>query len=270
MKVVLLAHTPLPEEIVAVSGKLCYSKVGIEELQGRQTPEDIERFTKMLADLGHHSPLEHVSFTFGVEGISRACSMQLVRHIIASYSQQSQRYVNLEDNFEYITPAKIKEYDYINKKYIKTMNMIYDSYVEISRDLLIEYCYSFLVEDTQLYCPDIQQDIPYMLGIMEASYKKEYNAFIKKAIEDGRYVLPNACETKIVFTMNARSLINFFHKRDCNRAQDEIKEMARIMMNEVKMVAPSLFAKAGAGCRYGKCPEGKMSCGNQLPKFENK
>ena len=59
----------------------------------------------MLADMGHESPLEHVSFTFAVEGVSRALSHQLVRHRIASYSQQSQRYVDLEDTFEYITPT---------------------------------------------------------------------------------------------------------------------------------------------------------------------
>lgn len=270
MKVVLLAHTPIPEEVITVAGKLCYSKVGVEQLQEKQTLEDVERFTKMLVDMGHHSSLEHVSFTFGIEGISRVLSHQLVRHRIASYSQQSQRYVNLEGNFEYITPVEIKKYRYINQKYIKTMGMIYDSYVEISRDLLEEYCYNFLVEDTQLYCPDIQQDVSHMMNIMKTSYKQEYNAFIKKAIENARYVLPNACETKIVFTMNARTLLNFFKERDCNRSQDEIREMARIMMNEVKNVAPSLFARAGAGCRYGKCPEGKMCCGNPLPKFENK
>lgn len=264
MKVVLLTHTPLPEEIVAIAGKLCYSKVGIEELQEKQTPNDIERFTKMLVDLGHASPLEHVSFTFAVEGISRACSMQLVRHRIASYSQQSQRYVNLENNFEYITPDKIKENGDINKKYIEIMETIYEAYVEISKSLLETYVYEFLVEDTKLYCPDIIQDIPYMLKIMEHNHRKEYNAFIKKAIEDARYVLPNACETKLVFTMNARTLLNFFNKRDCNRAQDEIKNMARLMMDEVKKVAPSLFVKAGAGCRFGKCPEGKMSCGKPL------
>ena len=83
----------------------------------------------------------------------------------------------------------------------------------------------------------------------------------KKAIEDARYVFPNACETKIVFTMNARSLMNFFHHRCCDRAQWEIRTMAEKMVNEVKKVAPILFKNAGPSCVAGPCPEGKMCCG---------
>lgn len=87
------------------------------------------------------------------------------------------------------------------------------------------------------------------------------NQLRKKAIEDARYVFPNACETKIVFTMNARSLMNFFHHRCCDRAQWEIRTMAEKMVNEVKKVAPILFKNAGPSCVAGPCPEGKMCCG---------
>ena len=83
----------------------------------------------------------------------------------------------------------------------------------------------------------------------------------KKAIEDARFVLPNACATKMICTMNARSLMNFFTHRCCNRAQWEIRELATQMLREVKAVAPHLFQKAGPPCLRGGCPEGKMSCG---------
>ena len=83
----------------------------------------------------------------------------------------------------------------------------------------------------------------------------------KVANENARYVLPNACETKIVFTMNVRSLYNFFSKRCCNRAQEEIRELADEMLKLVKEIAPILFKNAGAPCVKGRCPEGKMTCG---------
>ena len=83
----------------------------------------------------------------------------------------------------------------------------------------------------------------------------------KQANEDARFVLPNACETKMVVTMNARSLMNFFQLRCCNRAQWEIRELAEKMFTLVYPVAPHIFAKAGPACLCGPCPEGKMCCG---------
>ena len=94
MKVRLLSHTPEPEKLVATAAKLCYSSSDVDQLMEGLTPEKVESFVDMLASIGHESPVEHASFTFAIEGISRACSHQLVRHRIASYSQKSQRYVN--------------------------------------------------------------------------------------------------------------------------------------------------------------------------------
>ena len=94
MKVILLAHTPEPEKLVATAAKLCYSSSDIGSLRDGLTEEKTASFIEMLASIGHESVMEHTSFTFGIEGISRACSHQLVRHRIASYSQKSQRYVN--------------------------------------------------------------------------------------------------------------------------------------------------------------------------------
>ena len=79
--------------------------------------------------------------------------------------------------------------------------------------------------------------------------------------EDARFVLPNACGTQLIFTMNARSLLNFFRHRCCNRAQWEIRELAERMLELVTPAAPSVFRCAGAGCVTGKCPEGVKTCG---------
>ena len=107
MKVRLITHTPDPERVIATAAKLCYSSSDIESLQEGLDPDKFYNFLSMLSELGHESPMEHVTFTFGIEGISRACSHQLVRHRIASYSQKSQRYVS-ENQFDYVTPPDIK------------------------------------------------------------------------------------------------------------------------------------------------------------------
>jgi len=96
-------------------------------------------------------------------------------------------------------------------------------------------------------------------GLTEAAAAKKAE---KLAIEDARFVLPNACETKMIVTMNARSLHNFFRHRCCSRAQWEIRALADEMLRLVYPVAPALFAAAGPSCVKGACPEGAMSCGD--------
>lgn len=240
-KVSIIAHTLNPEMTVAKAGKLCYSPVGVEEIEKKLTDEEVDRFVNMLARIGHESPLEHSVFTFAVEGISRACSHQIVRHRLSSFSQQSQRYVNLKDTFIYITPPEIEVFDKVNKRYIESMNESFEAYVEISYLLKNRY-------------------------IEEGMKEKDAE---KKAIEDARYVLPNASETKMVFTMNARTLLNFIKHRDCERSQWEIREMTRLMVAELMKISPKLFSRCGASCRYGSCKEGQMSCRNPLPKWED-
>jgi thymidylate synthase (FAD) len=242
MKVKIIAYTPNPEEVVASAAKLCYSKVGVDEIQENLTEEGIEKFVSMLSAIGHHSPLEHCTFTFAVEGISRACSHQLVRHRIASYSQQSQRYVKL-DKFDYIIPTAIENNEFAKDIFLNAMEQDQKAYNGIVEELMNEYIASS----------------GYTLASIPRS---EYNKLEKLAIEDARYVFPNACETKIVFTMNVRTLMNFFTHRCCDRAQWEIRDLANEMLIQVKEIAPTLFKKAGASCVRGKCPEGSMSCGN--------
>lgn len=121
MKVKMLTHTPNPEAVIASAARLCYSNASIEDLMLKSEDKDkTKEYIDMLMYLGHESPIEHVSFTFGIEGISRACSHQLVRHRIASYSQKSQRYVN-ETQFEYVTPEAIASDPVTKDVYDETM-----------------------------------------------------------------------------------------------------------------------------------------------------
>jgi len=242
LKVQLLAYTKDAEKIVASAAKLCYSPVGVEEITKKLDDESTQKFLNMLLSLGHESPIEHINFTFAVEGISRACSHQLVRHRIASYSQQSQRYVRL-NQFDYIVPPSIEENEEALKLFIEAMEKDQEYYDRISC-ILKDYHKNKLISE----------------GEDEKSAEKKAE---KMAIEDARYVFPNACETKIVFTMNARTLLNFFSHRCCNRAQWEIRQMADEMLKLVKEVAPTIFKYAGPSCVRGACKEGSMTCGKQ-------
>lgn len=266
LKVKIIAHTPEPDKVVAQAGKLCYSAVGVDEITQKLTEEEIARYVNMLASIGHESPLEHVSFTFAIEGISRACTHQIVRHRIASYSQQSQRYVKLEQ-FEYIIPPAIEKNPEAKRIFIETMERDQEAYDELV-DLLLEDIlidkhaadYGNCIREILKENPDAVPDRSKVLDLYAEKFFEDYRKAEKQAIEDARYVFPNACETKIVITMNARSLLHFFNVRCCNRAQWEIREMATEMLKECKKIAPALFKKAGPDCVYGKCGEGKMSC----------
>ena len=228
MSVVLLRYTPDPEELVAMGAKLCYSTAGIGDLRQGVGQRDQSNFLEHLVASGHLSPIEHASFTFGIEGVSRSLLAQITRHRIASFSVKSQRYVSEASSakeggvFNYIVPPRIRELGpELLDEFAKQMEQI-------------QKWYDFWVEK---------------LGGGES------------ASEDARFVLPNAAETKMLVTMNARELLHFFTLRCCNRAQWEIRALATEMLRQVKEVAPVIFKNAGPACLSGKCPEGKMSCG---------
>lgn len=249
MNVKLLSHTPDAEKLIATAAKLCYSSSDIESLRDGLTEEKIESFLDMLVSIGHESVMEHVSFTFGVEGISRACSHQLVRHRIASYSQKSQRYVN-ENGFEFITPPAIEEIPEAKAEYDRVIAEITESYEKLANILTEKHTAEFIAQ-----------------GMDEKTARSKAS---KMANEDARFLLPNACETKIVVTMNVRSLFNFFRHRCCNRAQWEIRAVANEMLRQCMEVAPHIFYHAGPSCvAEGKCPEGKMTCGkiNEVKEY---
>lgn len=241
-KVTLITNTPDPEKIIAGAAKLCYSGAEIDDLLSGIDEEGASKFVDMLSTIGHESPIEHVTFTFGIEGVSRAFLAQITRHRIASYSVQSQRYVE-KSPFAYITPPEIEEIPEAAALYEKAMKNCGEYYDRLTELLTKKHEAEFLAE-----------------GETE---KAAARLAKKKAIEDARFVLPNACDTKMIVTMNARSLQNFFKHRLCNRAQWEIREVARQMYELVYAVAPTLFSHAGPPCLYSPCPEGKMSCKKQ-------
>lgn len=229
MHVKLVRQTSAPEEIVAMGGKLCYSAADVDKLETGIQEKEQGSFINKLMDLGHLSMFEHASFTFAIEGVSRSLLAQITRHRIASFSVQSQRYVsehskNSSDGvFEYIIPPKIEA--------------LGDKYVGI-------------------YCQQMKtMQEWYDFWLSELGDEGE------SAKEDARFVLPNAAETKILLTMNARELLHFFSLRCCNRAQWEIRELATRMLILVKEAAPNIFSNAGPDCLSGPCPEGKMTCG---------
>ena len=223
MNVELLYHTPDPQRAVATAARLCYAPVGAAELMETLSEERIEKVLRTILESGHFSTLEHASYTFAIDGVSRAMTHQLVRHRLASYNQQSQRYVTFREEPEFIVPDSVVEAGAAEE---------YDAAVRAAFA-----AYADLVER----------------GV---------------SAEDARYLLPNACETKIVVTMNIRELLHFFELRCCNRAQWEIREVACRMLELVRPTAPLIFAQAGPGCVKGACPEGKMTCGNPWDRVE--
>ena len=247
MKVTLLTHTPMPEHTIASAARLCYSPSTIDDIREGLTEEKTAAFVDMLAEIGHESPIEHASFTFGVEGVSRSLLAQLTRHRIASFSVQSQRYV-AESHFEYVLPPEIEAIPEAAARYRRAMEEDQQHYEALTDILKTKHREAFLAA-----------------GMTE---KAADRAAEKKAIEDARFVLPNACTTKLIVTMNARSLMNFFHHRCCNRAQWEIRELADRMLAECAAVAPHLFKNAGPSCVSGACPEGKMTCGKLVEMRE--
>jgi len=220
LKVRLLNHTENPDRICAAAAQSCYSERGASELFDSTTDERAEKMIGKVVGMGHLSVVEHAHFTFSIEGVSRSLTHQLVRHRIASYSQQSQRYVGMS-KAEYILPPSIAGDPAAREAFSRAMDDAWRVYAELAE---------------------------------------------KVPKEDARYVLPNACQTNITVTMNARELWHFFSLRCCRRAQWEIRMMAWKMLVEARKAAPVLFKDAGPPCFRGPCPEGEYSCGEPYDK----
>lgn len=241
MDVCLLSSSANALNLIYTAYKQCYSQSSAREIMLVCNSEDYEHdikrdwkidprtarinFIRNCIASGHVSPLEHVSLSFGISGVSRALTHQLVRHRIASYSHQSQRYVNA-NGFDYIIPPAIANISEAKELFKEAMTKAGNYYTDIQAILVA-------------------------------------NGHKKTANEDARFVLPNACETKIVVTMNARSWLHFFEMRCCMRAQWEIRNMANAILNICVKEIPFIFTKAGAPCSGTNiCKETKkFSCG---------
>jgi thymidylate synthase (FAD) len=222
----LLEMSDHPLSLLYVAYRQCYSPRWAGDMQAEDASDDSKAtFIREMMRFGHDSPLEHVKFTFAIEGVSRALTHQLVRHRVASYSQQSQRYVDMK-HFGYIIPPSIADDVDLRTEFEQCMAEIQQSY----QDLLARF--------------------------------GEKGVVGEKAHEDARFVLPQAVETKIVVTMNCRELLHFFGQRCCQRAQWEIRALANKMLEICRDELFPVFEHGGAQCeRLGYCPEGKFSCG---------
>ena len=283
MKIKLISYTQNSEVVVAIAAKLCYSNSKVTELFKSITPEEASSFIEKLATMGHQSPLEHASFTFAIEGVSRSLLAQITRHRIASFSVQSQRYVDMSDNFEPILPKDMMLDEEVESRFHDIMESINGNYHEISLMLTKSYFQrkdENLIKEKELPVPYSYFESSRMIELLIANLgiegedekkamKKDISAMKKRAIENARAILPNACPTQMIVTMNARELLHFFNERCCNRAQEEIRELAWRMLVLVKKVAPSIFVSAGPSCLYGSCKEGPMTCGNPFKYSEN-
>ena len=207
MDVSLIQATNDPIKTISQIASVCYDS----------NPKDPMKLVKHLYKSGHHSVMEHIYFTFKIEGISRACSHQLVRHRMCSFTQRSQRYCN-ESEFAYVTPLSI-EFDKHDGKgfaYTHTMDRITDGY-------------DYLVNN----------------GVPK---------------EDARYLLPNSCATDLYLSCNLRELIHIANERLCSKAQWEIRELVKRM---VELVDKDLQFMLVPKCQSGiyicnnKCKESK-------------
>lgn len=226
-RVELLRFTENPEEIVAMGARLCYSDAGIGEIREGVERRDQGKYIERLMEIGHLSPVEHASFTFGIEGVSRILLAQITRHRVASFSVKSQRYVGAAGGdggtFNYVVPAGVEALG-----------------------------------------PAAMERFEAQMAAIQRWYDgwvAELGGGGEGSFEDARFVLPGAAETRMIVTMNARELHHFFRLRCCYRAQWEIREVAWTMLGQVRRAAPNLFGQAGPGCVHGGCAEGRMSCG---------
>ena len=267
MKVKLITRTPDPIDVMYVAARTCYSAEspidmwdnidayvgqytaypnGVENVDGKLIAlEDDKRWNlvKKVLDSGHQSVAEHVYFTFAIEGISRACSHQLVRHRAGIvFSQQSQRYVEIKEDIGVLEGRNFTPDTFKDEKDIIT---ILDKYFIWDHE-----CYAQAYSLIQaLYC--------YLYQVREG---------IKP--EDARNVLPNATKTNITMSINYRELIHICNLRLCTRAQKEIRDLFKLIKEEVNSQDERLGSLLVPTCEVnGFCKEHK--CCGRKPKVED-
>ena len=229
MKVELISYSNIGEQVCGIGARTCTSdKIPTKE-------DDTSKALRSAISSGHESVLEHFTMTFAVSGVSRALTHQLVRHRLASYSQQSQRYVNM-DEFEYVIPASMDD---------RVIAESYDFFANRNVYITMREEYENIMENLKRY------------------YKSMIEAGVPE--EDARYILPNACCTNIIVTVNARELRHMAEERMCARAQWEIRELVTKMVKQAKEVAPTIFADAGPKCEKTHICYERNGCG-RYPK----
>ena len=298
MKVKLIQITQDPIDVMWTAARTCYSEKSPIEMWETRYPENIDlldgydngekeeivnkhwNLVKKVLDSGHQSVAEHVYFTFAIEGISRACSHQLVRHRAGIvFSQQSQRYVspkNPEDLYDFMCYVKTGRYNLIKEH-------------ELDKKVLgQELPETYVGEPIQAWCDNLLNEIFVQnenhpgfdndKNILANSAFRElfYNAYMSycklQALglkgEDARNVLPNATKTNITMSVNYRELIHLCNLRLCTRAQKEIRDLFKLIVKEVKNVDERLASYLVPQCEVlGLCTE--HQCCGRKPKLSD-
>lgn len=228
-----------------IAAKTCYSAKSPIELELDSEYMDLEKKYNLVKEVlksGHQSIAEHVQFTFAIEGISRACSHQLVRHRHCTFSQQSQRYVEIKENLNEIEEHQNNVQRRPDCPNIKWLENLIHKYFVINSGIEFEACLSALYN---------------YLELIEGGCSPE----------DARTVLPNATKTNIVMSVNLRELIHICHLRLCSRAQTEIRTLFNEIKNQIRQEYPLLAEFLHPSCEaLGYCPEAK--CCGKFPKKE--
>lgn len=249
MKVKLIQATQNPIDVMWVAARTCYSEKspidlwndrygaiedGYEHTEeyNRQCTEKHWDLVKKILESGHESIAEYVNFVFAIEGIDRATSHQLVRHRIAVFSQQSQRYVEIKESFETISELFENPKTDEDEKYLLTVANKY-----------------FVGVTTDNYRMYIQCLISYLQGVKQGMKPEEARTF-----------LPNATKTNIMMGVNLRELRHICSLRLCNRAQLPIRQLFQEIKKEVEAQDSRLASLLAPSCEVlGVCTEAK-SC----------
>lgn len=240
MRVKLVQMTKNPIDIMWIAARTCYSEKSPIEMW-----EDLEEIyqttkhwnlVKKVLDSGHQSVAEHVYFTFAIEGISRACSHQLVRHRAGIvFSQQSQRYVEIKESKEELIGI-------LDRYFGPEMKLVCDKY---------------FVEFKDMIPADLIKTLCQYRDLVDGGCKAE----------DARNILPNATKTNITMSLNYRELIHISNLRLCSRSQKEIRDLFTLIKKEVEKIEPRLAEYLVPTCeKLGICSE-HNSCGRK-PKLE--
>ncbi len=240
----LVQYSPDCLRIVAAASRMTVSRKSLPEaMEGL----DVGEWLQVLVSRGHTSPLEHCSYTF--EAVcSRACSHQLVRHRIASYTQQSMRYTDGLLRMSILRLCTLLDVECPSKpspsqsaevaaKAVKLVEQPEKLQWALEPGFTIPPC----LEGERL-----SKFLESILYSLEAYYDALAHGV---PMEDARYLLPHAVKTRIVFTMNARELLEvFIPLRTCRRAQWEIRMLAWSVRWELVKVHPELWRYSGPRC----------------------
>jgi len=230
-KVKLIWHTPDPQKMIAVAARMCYSAMPVSKLLEDLQPEEIARMVNHIMTVRHLSVLRHVIFAFTIEGVSRSFSHQFVRHHVGVDVEQRSQHYRREKQFSFNLPDSVTE------------NEGGENPGELSAE--------------DLY-----------IGHMESS-QEVYDELIKRGVDksEARQVLPNACETQMVVTMNLNSAINICQQRNCRLNTPEILDVTIQMRRLIGSVMPEALAFLGPTCwTQGICFEGEKKYTAQCKK----